>query len=142
MENLFICKTCGHISFGGAPDACPVCKTPGSGFTQKNEAIAPPDKEGHEKHLPVLAVSNTCGLLDGCKDINIKIGETTHPMKKEHWINWIDVYVNGNFASRYIMYPDNLMPALGVHFKDDVSGTVTVIEYCNVHGYWKSETTL
>jgi len=142
MDNLFVCGVCGHISFGQAPDKCPSCGASKSSFTQNNDVIAPPDKEGHEKHVPVLVVSEKCGLLEGCKDVNIKIGATTHPMQEDHWINWIDVYVNKKFTSRYLMAPGSLMPGVGVHFKDTVSGNIIVVEYCNKHGYWKAEQTL
>jgi len=33
-SNIYLCPVCGHIEFGSAPDACPICKTKGERFQQ------------------------------------------------------------------------------------------------------------
>jgi len=138
MDKLFICTICGHIEFGSAPANCPVCAA--TTFIEDPNAIMATEKEGKEKHVPVLVYSATCGLIPNeCKDVFIKVGSVPHPMQADHWIMWIDVYVNNQFASRVHLTPQTLQAATCVHFKKDVKGTVTVIENCNKHGKWMAK---
>jgi rubrerythrin len=32
--SIYLCPVCGHIEFGNAPDACPICKAKGTKFVQ------------------------------------------------------------------------------------------------------------
>lgn len=34
VSDFYLCPVCGYIELGAAPDTCPVCKVPGSKFTQ------------------------------------------------------------------------------------------------------------
>lgn len=143
MNTLFLCKVCGHIEFGKAPAKCPVCESDQTTFMEDPNAIHPAEKEGKEKHVPVILVSDSCGLIPGgCKDVHIKVGSVPHPMEAEHWITWIDVYINKVFTARYEMKPEALQAALGVHLKASQHGTFTAIEHCNKHGSWMSEVSL
>jgi superoxide reductase len=143
MEKIFVCSVCGHIEFGAAPKACPVCWATADKFADTPDAIKPAEKEGKEKHVPVLVVSKQCGLVPGvCQDVHIKVGSVPHPMTAEHWIQWIDIYLNKAFVSRYQLLPTSLQAAVSVHFKNDQKGTVSVIEHCNIHGTWIAEGTI
>lgn len=139
MEKMFVCKVCGHIEFNNAPEKCPVCGASKANFTENPDAVMPAEKEGKEKHVPVITVTAACGMLDDCRDIHIKVGSTIHPMQQDHWIVWIDLYVNGNYAARYEMVPDSMQPAVSVHMKKNVTGKLTVIQNCNKHGRWMAE---
>lgn len=143
MEQIFVCQVCGHIEFGQAPDACPVCWAPKEKFEQKSDAINPAEKEGKEKHVPVIVTTGTCGLIpDVCQDVHVKVGVTPHPMEADHWIKWIDVYMDKKFISRTYLNPAVLQAAVGLHVKKDQKGKLTAIELCNKHGYWMSEAQL
>ena len=140
MDKLFVCGVCGHVEFGAAPDICPVCLSPKEKFTEDPKAIHPAEKEGKEKHVPVIVKSDHCGLMPGiCQDVHIKVGSVPHPMQSEHWIQWIDVYLNKQLQARYQIYAVNLQAAVGIHFKSDQHGTLTVVEHCNIHGTWMAE---
>lgn len=140
MNSVFICKICGHIEFNQAPEKCPVCGASKSNFSQDPDAINPAEKEGKEKHVPVIVTSDSCGLIPGaCKDVHIKVGSTPHPMQADHWIQWIDVYINHTFSARYMMNPESLNAAVGIHIKSGQSGTIQAIEHCNKHGNWMAE---
>ena len=137
MEKLFVCTVCGHIEFGAAPANCPVCHA--STFKEDPNAINPAEKEGKEKHIPVVSFNASCGLIPGeCKDVLIKVGSVPHPMQEDHWIMWIDLYVNNKYATRIMLTPPSVQAAAVVHLKKDVQGTITVIENCNKHGRWMS----
>jgi len=137
--NSLICKTCGYVSINGtAPDKCPVCQSPKEVFEEK-DIIQTSESEGStEKHIPVIKVVKTCGLIgEGCTDVHVKVGETAHPMESEHFIAFVDFYVDKEWVSRAHLSPA-LNPAAGAHVKAS-SGKLTAIELCNVHGYWINE---
>ena len=140
MSKMFVCKICGHIEFDDAPDRCPVCGAPKNQFQEDSNALMPSEKEGKEKHVPVIIVTDACGLIpEECRDIHVKVGSVPHPMADDHWIMWIDVYVNNTYSARYYMSPQNMQPAVGLHLKTGKTGTISVIGHCNKHGSWKSD---
>jgi len=142
MEKLFVCQVCGHVEFGQAPQNCPVCFAPKDKFIADNNAVMPSEKEGKEKHVPQIMITDDCGLIpDVCRDIHIKIGSVPHPMVPDHWITWIDIYVNKAYSARYMLTP-NMQPAVSIHLKKEHSGVLTVIEHCNKHGRWMAEAKL
>ena len=144
----FVCGVCGFIALdGSAPERCPVCGAPKRSFTEKEDAIVTPssatDKiEANKKHIPVILVSKKCGLIpDGCTDAQVKIGEIIHPMLPEHYIMRIDFYVELQFVSRVILKPGKVNPAACFHLKIS-TGKISVVETCNLHGSWLSETNI
>jgi superoxide reductase len=142
MEKLFVCQVCGHIEFGAAPDRCPVCFASKEKFKEDPAAVNPAEKEGKEKHVPVILVKKECGLIpDLCSDVHVKIGSVPHPMTDDHSIQWIDVYNNKKFIARYHLTPA-LQPAVSVHIKRELTGRIQVVEFCNKHGKWTAEAAL
>jgi superoxide reductase len=143
MGKYYVCQICGHIEFGSAPASCPVCHSPQNQFKEDADALMPSEKEGKEKHIPQIIVSKECGLIpDACQDVHVKIGSVPHPMQEDHWIQWIDIYVNKVYSARYQLLPANLQAAVSLHLKSSVSGTLTTIEHCNKHGSWMAEAAL
>ena len=144
----FVCKVCGFISIDGeAPDKCPVCGSPKTAFSEKEDAIKEPKDKGNlteleKKHIPVILVVKKCGLIpEGCQDVHAKIGAILHPMQAEHYINWIDFYIDKKFIARVHLTPEKTNPAAALHLKVG-TGVLTVIDFCNLHGAWMSEKTL
>jgi len=144
----FTCKVCGFISINGAaPENCPVCHAPKTSFEEKDDAIKTPADasnltEAEKKHIPVITVVKTCGLIpEGCQDVHVKIGEIQHPMLPEHSIQHIDFYIDNEFISRVILTPDKLNPAAALHLKAE-SGKLAAVELCNLHGAWINEADL
>ena len=141
----FVCKNCGFISIdGSAPDKCPVCGSPKSAFSEKEDAIKTPADpanltELEKKHIPVITVVKKCGLIpEGCIDVHAKMGEIQHPMLPEHFIGHIDFYIDKKYISRVMLTPEKLNPAAALHLKAN-SGRITVISSCNIHGNWMKE---
>ncbi len=143
----FVCKVCGHVEFGEAPMNCPVCGVPKQNFEEKPDIIHKPGEaetqgESERKHIPSIVVVKTCGLIpQGCMDVHVKVGEIEHPMLKEHYIIFIDFYLDKKYLSRVYLTPERLHPAAALHLKANV-GVLTAVEHCNVHGYWMSEANL
>jgi desulfoferrodoxin (superoxide reductase-like protein) len=62
-------------------------------------------------------------------------------MLAEHYITIIDFYLDQSFLARVHLTPLRLNPAAALHLKAE-SGKLAVIEHCNLHGAWISETDL
>jgi superoxide reductase len=140
MSKMFVCGVCGHIEFDNAPEKCPVCAASKDRYQEDENAVMPSEKEGKEKHVPTILVTDACGLIpDDCRDIHVKVGSVPHPMADDHWIMWIDEYVNKTYSARYYMMPQNMEPALGLHLKKGKTGTITIVANCNKHGRWMAE---
>lgn len=143
MKKYFVCQVCGHIEFDAAPDMCPVCGSSKDKYNEDPNAIVPSEKEGKEKHVPQIIVTNDCGLIPGtCRDIHIKVGSTPHPMEQNHWIMWIDLYVDNTYAGRHMLTPLFLQPAIGFHLNKNMQGTVTAVAHCTKHGSWLAQAAL
>ncbi len=142
---LYVCKVCGHVVFGTAPDKCPVCGAPKTAFNADPNALKKPADsknlmDGDKKHIPVFTVVKQCGLIPGmCTDVHVKVGEILHVMEEKHWIMWIDMYLNRKFIARYEMTPNGPNSCVGMHLKSSVGGVLSAIENCNVHGKWLAE---
>ena len=75
------------------------------------------------------------------RPVHAKVGAVTHPMLAEHYITIIDFYLDQSFLARVHLTPLRLNPAAALHLKAE-SGKLAVIEHCNLHGAWISETDL
>lgn len=140
--SVFICQVCGHLEFDKLLDKCPSCGADKSKFKQNDNIFKESQEKSPEaevKHVPEVSVKRQCGLIpeENCVDVIIRIGKTLHPVKPEHFIQFIDTYVDAKFIERIQLTP-NVNPAGCIHLKE-LSGTVTVVEKCNVHGYWKTD---
>lgn len=78
-----------------------------------------------EKHVPVIE-KKADGIL-------VKVGAVAHPMEEKHYIEWIEVTVDGK-AYRQFLKPGDAPEAF---FKVEGS-QITAREYCNLHGLWKA----
>ncbi len=140
-----VCKVCGYIAINGkAPDKCPVCGAPAASFQEKQDAIKTAQDEVNlsEKHTPVISLVKKCGLIpEGCQDVHVKVGQVQHPMLKEHYIGIIDFYLDKQFLARVHLTPEKLNPAAALHLKAE-TGSLAVIEHCNLHGAWIAEQAL
>lgn len=139
MKKGLICGTCNYIAINGvAPETCPVCHSPKEVFSEKDIIKTAEDEGATEKHVPVIKIIKTCGLIgEGCTDVHVKIGEVPHPMEQEHYIVFVDLYVDKEYVERVSLTP-KLNPAVCAHLKAS-SGKLTAIEFCNQHGHWINE---
>ena len=145
---VFECKKCWHIEFNAAPEFCMVCRAPKTDFVENPAAIKKPANpaaltDGDRKHIPQIVVVKECGLIPGgsCTDVHVRVGEMLHVMETKHYIRYLDFYLNTRFISRIWLSPESCQPAAALHLKAN-SGTLTVIENCNVHGNWMNEAAL
>lgn len=77
-----------------------------------------------EKHVPVVE------KVEG--GVKVKVGAVAHPMEEKHWIEWVEVIVDGK-SYRQFLKPGGVPEATF-----NVTGdNITAREYCNLHGLWK-----
>ncbi len=143
---MFKCGGCGHVEFNEAPEKCLVCRAPKSSFVESADALKKPADpknltDGDKKHIPQIVVVKSCGLLANCTDVHVKVGAIPHVMTPEHYITYIDAYLNHKFISRIWLSPVACNAAAGLHLNAN-AGKFTAIECCNVHGSWMAEVDL
>lgn len=80
-----------------------------------------------EKHTPTVTLDENA--------VKVSVGNGTHPMTKEHLIEW--VYLKTD-KGRYIKYLDrDKKPDVTFSIKEEKP--LEVSAYCNQHGLWRLE---
>ena len=120
---FFICEHCknivGVIQSSGVPMKC--C---GQNMT---ELIPGTVDAAVEKHVPVVTVEDNL--------VKVAVGEVTHPMTEEHYIQWIYLQTDKG-GQRKNLTPSDKPEAV---FALAEEKPVAVYEYCNLHGLWKAD---
>jgi len=121
VKEVYKCSVCGNIvevlHVGGGTLVC--CGKPMELLDEKTADSAT------EKHVPVIEKTDD-GVL-------VKVGSVPHPMLPEHYIEWIELIVDGA-SYRQFLKPGDKPEAFFAVKGDDLKAR----EYCNVHGLWKS----
>jgi superoxide reductase len=118
---IYKCEVCGNIvevlHEGKGELVC--CGKPMKVMEEKTAESAV------EKHVPVVEQTG--------QGIKVTVGSVPHPMKDEHYIEWIQILADGN-AYRIFLNPGGAPEGV---FRTDL-GEVKAREYCNVHELWRS----
>ena len=122
-REIYKCDLCGSIvevvNVGAGSLVC--CNTEMKLFEEKTEDAST------EKHVPFIE------RKDG-KYI-VKVGQNAvHPMDEKHYIQWIELEVDGMVHKKYLEPTDK--PE--VVFEIPEGKNVVAREYCNIHGVWKN----
>ena len=118
---VYRCPLCGNIvevvhAAGGTLVCC----------GQPMEAISENTTDAAtEKHVPTIEQD------DG--GVRVSVGSVAHPMGEDHYIEWIEIVVNGK-SYRQFLKPSDAAEA----FFPIQSKNITARAYCNLHGLWKS----
>ncbi len=119
---VYKCELCGNIVetlFGGGGEL--FCCGQEMKLMTENTVDA-----AKEKHLPVIEKCEA-GIL-------VKVGSVAHPMEEKHYIQWVELLVDGK-AYRQFLNPGDAPEA----FFPITGDNVVAREYCNLHGQWKAE---
>ena len=122
MNGIYKCEICGNIVevlHTGEGDL--VCC--GENMKLLDEKTA---DSSTEKHVPVIEKTS-----DGYK---VTVGSTLHPMKEEHYIEWIELIADGKSYRKFLKPGDDPV----AEFCIDAS-KVSAREHCNVHGLWRAD---
>lgn len=121
LLQVFRCAICGNIvevvHAGAGQLVC--CNQPMEALAENTTDAAV------EKHVPVIE------KVDG--GIKVVVGSVAHPMADDHYIEWIEVVVDGKSYTQFLKpgdLPEASFPIDGANVKARA--------YCNLHGLWKS----
>lgn len=122
LKQVYKCNVCGNIvellHTGVGELVC--CGQPMELKEEKTE------DGGHEKHVPVVEKTDT--------GIKVTVGSNLHPMEDEHFIEWIEVTADNYYCRKF------LKPGAGPEAEFNIDAeSITVREYCNVHGLWQKK---
>ena len=129
QNQIYKCEVCGNIvevlHTGAGELVC--CGQPMKLMSENTQDAA------IEKHVPVIeeVPANVCQGKDG---VIVKVGEITHPMDKEHYIEWIEIITQDGKRGKKFLKPGD-KPQVEFHTRKKVVGARA---YCNLHGLWKS----
>ena len=118
---VFKCEVCGNIVevLHAGPGDLVCCGAPMKNYVENTVDAA------KEKHVPVVEK-----IPGGFK---VKVGSVAHPMEQNHYIEWIELVVDGK------AYREFLQPGQAPEATFEIQGEkVTAREYCNLHGLWKA----
>jgi len=99
--------------------------------------------EEERMHTPLVTISRQSKVVshNGCIDIQIKVGEIEHEMTAEHFIDYIDIYIDKAYVMRAALTPKKAHPLISICL-NAASGRLDVISHCNVHGSWLTKAAL
>jgi superoxide reductase len=120
-KQIYKCTICGNVvevlSAGGGSLVC--C---GEEMHLLEEQTADATKE---KHVPVIEKTST--------GVKVKVGSIPHPMEEKHYIEWIEIIVDGISYRRFLKPGDAPEAEFPI-----TADKIVAREFCNVHGLWKS----
>ncbi len=118
---IYKCDTCGNIIevIHGGPGELVCCQLPMKLLVENTTDAAT------EKHVPVIERTDN--------GVKVTVGEVPHPMEEKHYIEWIELMVDG-IAYRQFLKPGDPPEAVFCVEGDNLVAR----EYCNLHGLWKA----
>ncbi|HBB64527.1 desulfoferrodoxin [candidate division WS6 bacterium RIFOXYD1_FULL_33_8] len=124
MGKIYKCEVCGHIieilHEGTGTLVC--CNKDMVELIEKKEDV------GLEKHVPVIEIIDYIA--------KISIGEILHPMEETHYIEFVQLIVDGVEYTKFLKPGET--PIVEFQLPKQYT-TVQAREYCNVHGLWISK---
>lgn len=120
---IYRCSICGNIVdvLHEGPGTLVCCGKDMDELVEKNS------DEGLEKHVPQIEIVGDIA--------KVSVGSIPHPMEDSHFIQFIQLIVDGNTQTRYLKPGDTTT----VEFKLPNGYTkIEAREYCNLHGLWIS----
>jgi superoxide reductase len=78
-----------------------------------------------EKHVPVIEKKGDA--------VTVKVGSVPHPMEEKHYIEWVELIIDGKIQRQYLAPGESPEASFAVK-----EGAMVAREYCNLHGMWKA----
>jgi superoxide reductase len=119
---VYRCNTCGNIVLvmHGGKGELVCCGNPMELLKESSTDAA------IEKHVPVIEKEGEV--------YKVKVGKVPHPMKEEHYIEWIELHTDDNKICIRFLKPGE-EPSAVFEIKAE---SASARAYCNLHGLWKS----
>lgn len=125
MDNkVLVCKVCGNVVGMIEDHHVPVycCGQP------MNELKANESEGALEKHLPLVSRQGN--------EIRVSVGSVEHPMLENHWITLIQLETDKGIYQKRLTA--NQRPE-ATFILSEGERPLAAYEYCNLHGFWKTE---
>lgn len=124
LRGIYKCRECGSalevVEVGGCEPMC--CGKPMELLEEKTADTS------KEKHVPYIERQSD-GYL-------VRVGQTVlHPMEEKHYIEWIELIVDGVVNRKYLR-PGDRPEAV---FKVPEGKEVSARELCNIHDLWANK---
>lgn len=120
-SQVYKCNRCGTMMQVLHEGNVPVCCGEVMHHLEPNTQDA-----SQEKHVPVIE------KVDG--GYKVTVGSVEHPMEKAHYIEWIQLLA-GEAVYTVFLHPEEKPSAT---FTISTNDPISSLEYCNLHGLWKS----
>ena len=121
VRQIYRCSHCGNtVEIMGEGEGVLICC--GAKMKLLTEQTADATME---KHVPIIQRESS--------GIRVKVGSVPHPMTPDHFIECIDLEVDGTLCRKWLTPkdpPEAFFPVIGIH--------IVARELCNVHGLWKN----
>ena len=95
-----------------------------------NEAVT------NEKHLPIISVED---IGNNRHKVTVDVGGGKHPNEIDHWIQWVEVQINGMYIGRAEFSARIMEPAAEFTVIGASGNTVSAVGRCNKHGLWRTD---
>ncbi|WP_456400000.1 desulfoferrodoxin [Mesoaciditoga sp.] len=122
-KQIYKCEVCGNIvevlHEGSGELVC--CGKPMKLYEEKTADSAV------EKHVPVIEKMGD--------KVKVKVGSVPHPMDEKHYIEWIELIVDGKSYRQFLKPGDAPEAIFDLKVSDDTK--LEAREYCSLHGLWK-----
>lgn len=117
--------------------ATPTPSTPGAAGKPQTAANPKQMTDLEKKHVPQFALPQAIKQGEPMS-VTVNVGQVPHPMKPEHYIQWVELYLDGTLVKKVDLKPGDkpmatfeITPTAGVHtLKADIN--------CNIHGLWEN----
>jgi len=120
-REIYKCEICGNIvEVLHGSDGALICCGQEMKKLEANTVDA-----AKEKHVPVIEKKGDT--------YTVQVGSVEHPMEEKHYIEFIELHTEARVYRAYLSPGKRPLASFDIHGK--VTGAM---EYCNVHGLWKS----
>ena len=126
---VYKCDVCGNIvemvESGAGELVC--CGQPMTLQQEKTQDAA------KEKHVPFIE------KVEGGLKVKVRIGQNAaHPMEEKHYIQWIELLVNGKAYRQFLNPGDEPQAEFCMGGESCCTNeNISAREYCNIHGLWQ-----
>lgn len=123
-KQIYHCDICGNtVEVLDTGQGTLVCCGQSMRLLEENNVDA-----SREKHVPVIEKTQN--------GIKVQIGSSPHPMEETHYIEWVELNINGNSWKTFLK-PYDLPETEFITDTNVRNGKVRI--YCNLHGLWSND---
>ena len=156
MERRKLLKSLGIISIAGvAGSLLNSCKNEAKPVEETKENIVQKTEPAKNRqvmkikdseHPTDFELKHTPEIIVGDKDakgftkVEITVGSKgiIHPAKKDHWIDYLKLYKDGELVGNLVIEPGMARGFSGFRLKLDGAKELKAVIGCNIHGVWEN----